>query len=82
MLTPIGGNVDLIVANLPYVRSDELSGLPPEVQREPVEALDGGEDGLNLIRRLMHQAQHVISGDGVMLLEMDPRQADAIAQDG
>ena len=78
LLTPIGGNVDLVVANLPYVPSDELSGLSPEVQREPREALDGGEDGLGLVRRLMHQAQHVISGDGVILLEMDPRQADAL----
>lgn len=82
LLAPIGGNMDLIVANLPYVRSDELSSLPPEVQREPMEALDGGEDGLNQMRRLMHQAQHVISGDGVIMLEIDPRQAEPLLRMG
>ncbi len=75
LLTPLNSAVDLIIANLPYVRSGELSSLAPEVQREPREALDGGQDGLDVIRRMMHQAQHVISGDGVILLEMDPRQA-------
>ena len=78
LLAPFSGSLDLIVANLPYVRTGELSSLAPEVQKEPGEALDGGQDGLDLIRRMMQQAQHVISGDGVILLEMDPRQADPI----
>ena len=78
LLVPFSGAVDLIVANLPYVRTGELSSLAPEVQKEPREALDGGQDGLDLIRRMMHQAQHVISGEGVILLEMDPRQAEPI----
>ena len=69
LLAPFSGSVDLIVANLPYVRTAELSSLAPEVQKEPRDALDGGHDGLDLIRRMMHQAQHVISGDGVVLLE-------------
>ena len=82
LLSPFSGGVDLIAANLPYVRSGELSSLAPEVQREPTEALDGGLDGLDVIRRLMHQAQHVISGDGVILLEMDPRQAEPLRRMG
>ena len=82
LLTPIGANVDLIVANLPYVRTSELSGLAPEVQQEPTEALDGGQDGLDVVRRMMQQAQHAISGDGVILLEMDPRQAEPLRSMG
>ena len=82
LLASFGGGVDLIAANLPYVRTAELSSLAPEVQREPTEALDGGPDGLDVIRRLMHQAQHVISGDGVILLEMDPRQAEPLRSIG
>ena len=82
LLSHFSGGVDLITANLPYVRTGELSSLAPEVQREPTEALDGGPDGLDLIRRMMHQAQHVISGDGVILLEMDHRQAEPLRRMG
>ena len=82
LLSPFSGGVDLIAANLPYVRTGELSSLAPEVQREPTAALDGGPDGLDVIRRLMLQAQHVISGDGVILLEMDPRQAEPLRRLG
>ena len=82
LLTPFSGSVDLIAANLPYVRTGELSSLAPEVQQEPTEALDGGQDGLDVVRRMMHQAQHIISGDGVILLEMDPRQAEPLRSMG
>ena len=82
LLSPFSGGVDLITANLPYVRTGELSSLAPEVQQEPTEALDGGQDGLDVVKRLMHQAQHVISGDGVILLEMDPRQAEPLRRMG
>ena len=82
LLSHFSGGVDLITANLPYVRTGELSSLAPEVQQEPTEALDGGQDGLDVVRRLMHQAQHVISGDGVILLEMDPRQSGPLRRMG
>ena len=82
LLSHFSGGVDLITANLPYVRTGELSSLAPEVQQEPTEALDGGQDGLDVVRRMMQQAQHVISGDGVILLEMDPRQAEPLRSMG
>ena len=82
LLSHFSGGVDLITANLPYVRTGELSSLAPEVQQEPTEALDGGQDGLDLVRRMMQQAQHVISGDGVILLEMDHRQAESLRSMG
>ncbi|MCS6848079.1 MAG: peptide chain release factor N(5)-glutamine methyltransferase [Anaerolineae bacterium] len=46
----------IITANLPYVTREEIEGLPPEIQaHEPRIALDGGEDGLALVRRLLEQ---------------------------
>ncbi len=82
LLSPFSGGVDLIAANLPYVRTGELSSLAPEVQQEPTGALDGGQDGLDVVRRMMQQAQHAISGDGVILLEMDPKQAEPLRSMG
>jgi len=56
LLTPLPGPVDLIVANLPYVRHAELAALPLRITAyEPRLALEGGADGLVLIRRLLHQ---------------------------
>ncbi|GAB4249023.1 MAG: peptide chain release factor N(5)-glutamine methyltransferase [Candidatus Methylacidiphilales bacterium] len=48
--------VDWIVANLPYLTDAEMAALEPEVTKEPILALSGGPDGLNLIRRLVPQA--------------------------
>jgi release factor glutamine methyltransferase len=54
LLEPLPEPVDLIAANLPYVSQAELAQLPPEISRyEPREALDGGPDGLDHIRRLL-----------------------------
>ncbi|GHV55003.1 release factor glutamine methyltransferase [Spirochaetia bacterium] len=69
----------LIVSNPPYVCTGEIEGLSPEVRREPLLALDGGEDGLDLIRRIIAEAPaHLLPG-GWLLLEADPRQMKAIA---
>ena len=56
LLEPLPQLVDLIVANLPYVPSQRISTLQPEIQWEPRQALDGGEEGLDQIRRLLEQA--------------------------
>src|SRR6185295_7822660 len=58
LLAPVRGlpPFDLIVANLPYIPTRDLAGLAPEVQREPRLALDGGDDGLVLVRRLIGEA--------------------------
>jgi len=49
-------NFQMIVANLPYIPAGDISGLMREVQREPKLALDGGADGLDIIRRLVTQS--------------------------
>jgi release factor glutamine methyltransferase len=69
----------LITANPPYVRTGEMAGLPVEVRMEPRLALDGGEDGLDIIRPLIAGApDHLVPG-GLLLLEADPRQMALIA---
>jgi release factor glutamine methyltransferase len=67
---PPGRRFDLIVSNPPYVPSGEMASLPPEVRREPVLALDGGADGLGLLRRIVAGAQDRLSPGGALVLEM------------
>jgi release factor glutamine methyltransferase len=69
---------DLVLANLPYVRSGVLPGLPRATSFEPVLALDGGVDGLAVIGRLVDRLPDVLVGDGVALLEIGADQGDAI----
>jgi len=69
----------LIVSNPPYVPAADIPGLSPEVRAEPVLALDGGEDGLAVIRRIIAGAPQWLNPGGALLLEADPRQMQAIA---
>jgi len=61
---------DIILSNPPYVPTRELRGLAPEFKREPRLALDGGGDGLAIIRKLLRQARERLAPDGVVLLEV------------
>ncbi len=74
LLEPVPEQVDLVVANLPYIPTGRIPTLQPEVQWEPKMALDGGQDGLGLVRRLMSQATTKLKDQGIILLEMDPEQ--------
>jgi release factor glutamine methyltransferase len=75
----IPGPFHLIVSNPPYVPSGEIKNLSPEVRREPRLALDGGRDGLGLIRPLVGGApEHLCPGGGIFI-EADPRQMAAVA---
>jgi len=76
LLAPLRTPVDMIVANLPYVRHDALPVLQPELSHEPAEALNGGPDGLDLLRRLLAQAPAYLAPGGWLLAELDPWQAD------
>lgn len=70
---------DLILANLPYIPSERIAGLMPEVSRyEPRLALDGGPDGTELMRRLVSQAAVLLRPGGSILLELDPDQVKPI----
>lgn len=74
----VPGRFNIIVSNPPYVPSDELLTLAPEVRREPRLALDGGEDGLDLIRKIISRARNYLSPRGILLLEASPAQMPAI----
>jgi len=72
-----GDPVDLLLANLPYIPSDIVPGLPVAASFEPVSALDGGADGLDLIRRLMSDLPGVVAATGIALIEIGADQAEA-----
>lgn len=63
---------DLLVANLPYIPTQRINYLDESVKdHEPNLALDGGPDGLTLIRQFLHQAVNFLKPDGNILLEID-----------
>ena len=61
---------DLIICNPPYVNAKSMSALPAEYQAEPVLALAGGDDGMDLIRKIIAQAPDYLSERGALLLEI------------
>jgi release factor glutamine methyltransferase len=71
---------DLVVANLPYVRAGDIPGLAPEVRSEPWLALDGGADGLDLVRALVAMAPGILAPGGTLVLEIGDGQAQATAE--
>ena len=77
LLDPVPEPVDVIVANLPYIPTGRIPTLQPEVRQEPVIALDGGPDGLDLVRRLLAQAPEKLKTPGIILMELDPEQFPA-----
>ena len=74
LLEAVPEPVDIVVANLPYIPTARIPTLQPEVQQEPVTALDGGADGLDLVRRLLSQAPEKLKDPGIILMELDPEQ--------
>lgn len=75
MLEPLPEPVDLIIANLPYVRESELTG----IRFEPRLALDGGRDGIEKIRQLCRQIGDKLRPGGFLLLEVGQGQGRAVA---
>lgn len=75
LLTPCAGPFDLVAANLPYVPAGDMAGLAREVQHDPMMALDGGADGLDLITRCVAQAHERLAPGGRLALEIGHDQA-------
>ena len=69
----------LITVNAPYIPSAQIANLAAEVQREPRLALDGGPDGLDLIKRIIMEAPAFLDSRGYLLLEADPSQMKTIS---
>jgi release factor glutamine methyltransferase len=81
LLDGVSGPFDLIVSNPPYVPTDALVTLPPEVrEHEPRLALDGGSDGLDTIRGLIAQAATRLVPGGHLIVEFGVGQEDGVMQ--
>ena len=79
-LASLGGSLDMIVANPPYVPSEVIATLPVEVERfEPHLALDGGRDGTRVLRRIISQAGGFLRPGAWLVMEIGEEQAGALA---
>ena len=80
LLAPVAARAPftLIVSNPPYIPSDDIAALAPEVRSEPMLALDGGEDGLDVVRRLISDAPPLLADGGALVLEIGAGQAPAV----
>ncbi|MGW0549218.1 putative protein N(5)-glutamine methyltransferase [Streptomyces altiplanensis] len=81
------GRVDVLLANVPYVPTEEIELLPPEARiHEARVALDGGADGLDVLRRVTAEAARWLAPGGHLLFETSERQApqavETVARDG
>lgn len=76
----LGGRVDVVVANVPYVPTEEIALMPHEARdHEPRQTLDGGPDGLDLARRVAAEAPRWLAPGGHVLIETSERQAPLLA---
>lgn len=80
LMTPIRieAHFDVICSNPPYIPDDVIPTLEPEITFEPLSALRGGPDGLDIIRALVPQARDRLKKTGALILEMDPAQEAAV----
>lgn len=70
---------DLIVSNPPYIPTEDCSNLQAEVQKEPMLALDGGKDGLDLYRRMIPEAKRFLLPGGALLMELGEKESEAVS---
>jgi release factor glutamine methyltransferase len=77
---PADARFALIVSNPPYIDSGEIPGLSAEVRREPHLALDGGPDGLALIRRVVEGARRFLIPGGLLAMEIGETQGAAVRE--
>jgi release factor glutamine methyltransferase len=75
----IGPSWDLVVANLPYIPTADLATLPVEVGHDPDVSLDGGADGLDLVRDLLSDLPRILRPCGGAVLEIGEGQAGAVS---
>ncbi|AKJ02308.1 release factor glutamine methyltransferase [Archangium gephyra] len=75
---PPDARFDVVASNPPYIASGEIPTLSAEVRREPHLALDGGPDGLVLIRKVIEGARRVLKPGGLLAMEIGETQGDAV----
>ncbi len=81
LLAPLGKRrFDLILSNPPYVSAAAMAALPPEFRAEPSLALAGGEDGLDIVRRILAGARRHLSPIGHLIVEIGTGQQALVAE--
>jgi len=79
LVEPVRGNrYDVVIANLPYVPSADLSQPPEPASFEPRLAMDGGPDGLELYRRLLSEIENLLNEEALLLLEAAPPTIESL----
>jgi ribosomal protein L3 glutamine methyltransferase len=73
---------DVILTNPPYVNAASMAALPPEYRHEPDMALAGGEDGMDIVRRIIRDARRWLHDDGVLVVEIGNERAHVEAAFG
>lgn len=73
----IQGKFDFIISNPPYILSSEIHRLPTEVRYDPIEALDGGNDGLSIVREIACGAESVLKPGGFIALEIHEEMVES-----
>ena len=76
----VEGPFDIVASNPPYLSKKDLSELMPEVQYEPVLALDGGETGLNFYRRIIENVSSVLAPNGFLVFEVGLGQSKMVRE--
>ena len=72
---------DLIVSNPPYIKSNEIKNLKEDIKKyEPIIALDGGNDGLDLIKKVIYKAQYILKIKGTLALEIGNEQLKKVSK--
>lgn len=78
---PVEGTFDIIVSNPPYIATDVITGLMPEVRDfEPTLALDGGADGMDIYRRLTEESSEYLNPDGMLIVEIGYDQGERVSR--
>ena len=72
---------DLIVSNPPYIKSHEIKNLSQDIKKyEPLIALDGGNDGLDLIKKVIYKTKYILKVNGMLALEIGNEQFKKVSE--
>lgn len=75
------GHFDMIISNPPYIKASELSQLDPDLKYEPLQALDGGPDGMSIFRKLIARAPRYLRPEGLLILEIGCSLAEPVTHE-